>query len=71
MPRLYSSDHIIAVLQQNGFLYVSQKGSHVKFRRVIGKSIRTVIVPAGRPAIPRGTFYSILRQAGLNKSDFA
>jgi predicted RNA binding protein YcfA (HicA-like mRNA interferase family) len=70
MPKLYSSDRIVAVLQNNGFYYVSQKGSHVKFRRTVGKSVRTVIVPAGRKEIPQGTFQSIVRQSGLSKTDF-
>jgi len=70
MPKLYSSAYIITVLQKNGFLYVSQKGSHVKFRRVSGKRTKTVIVPAGRKEIPQGTLHSIFRQSGLSKDDF-
>jgi predicted RNA binding protein YcfA (HicA-like mRNA interferase family) len=70
MPKLHSSNRIITILQENGFSYVSQKGSHVKFRRVKGKNTRTVIVPASRTEIPHGTFHSILRQSGLTKADF-
>ncbi|OGG43620.1 hypothetical protein A3G50_00910 [Candidatus Jorgensenbacteria bacterium RIFCSPLOWO2_12_FULL_42_11] len=69
MPKLYSSSHIIKVLQSEGFLYISQKGSHVKFRK-IGKPTLTVIIPAGRKEIPLGTFKSILRQANLTIKDF-
>ena len=32
--------------------------------------MRTVVVPGGRKEIPRGTFRSILRQAGLDESAF-
>jgi predicted RNA binding protein YcfA (HicA-like mRNA interferase family) len=69
VPKLYSSSHIIKVLQSKGFLYISQKGSHVKFRK-IGKPTLTVIIPAGRKEIPLGTFKSILRQANLTIKDF-
>lgn len=69
MPKLYSSKYIIKVLQNKGFVYVSQKGSHVKFRK-LGKLSLTVIVPANRKEIPFGTFKSILRQANLIEDDF-
>ena len=69
MPKLYSSDQIIKVLQKKGFFYISQKGSHVKFRKS-GSPTLTVIIPAGRKEIPMGTFKSILRQANLAENDF-
>ena len=69
MPKLYSSKEIIKVLQKRGFVYVSQKGSHAKFRK-IGIPTLTVIVPAGKREIPFGTFKSILRQANLAEDDF-
>jgi predicted RNA binding protein YcfA (HicA-like mRNA interferase family) len=69
MPKLYSSSQIIKVLQKKGFVYVSQKGSHAKFRKT-GNPILTVIVPAGKKEIPFGTFKSILRQAGLAEDNF-
>ena len=69
MSKFYSSSHIIKVLQSKGFIYISQKGSHVKFRK-IGDTKLTVIVPAGRKEIPHGTFKSILRQSKLTEKDF-
>jgi predicted RNA binding protein YcfA (HicA-like mRNA interferase family) len=69
MPKLYSSNEIIKVLQKRDFVYISQKGSHAKFRK-IGCPTFTVIIPAGRKEIPFGTFKSILRQANLDKEDF-
>lgn len=69
MSKLYSSNQIIAVLQRKGFIYISQRGSHVKFRR-FSKTILTVIVPASKKEIPIGTFKSILRQAKLTEEDF-
>ena len=70
MPaKLYSSKQIIKVLQKRGFVYISQKGSHAKFRKT-GSPTLTVIVPAGRKEIPFGTFKSILRQANLTEDSF-
>jgi len=69
MPKLYSSRHVIKVLEKNGFVFVSQKGSHIKHRKQ-GRPVLTVIVPANRPEIPFGTFRSILRQSRLQEIDF-
>jgi predicted RNA binding protein YcfA (HicA-like mRNA interferase family) len=67
MARLYSSRHIIKILEAQGFIFISQKGSHKKFR----KNSRTVIVPDPRKEIPMGTFHSILKQSDLKREDFA
>jgi predicted RNA binding protein YcfA (HicA-like mRNA interferase family) len=66
MTKLPSSQEIIQVLIRNGFVFVSQRGSHQKYR----KDNRTVIVPAPRKEIPIGTLRSIIRQAGLSREDF-
>ncbi len=66
MPKLHSSAKIIQVLERRGFVFVSQRGSHIKMKR----AGRVVIVPANRREIPVGTFRSILRQSGLSDSDF-
>ncbi|MBS1665825.1 MAG: type II toxin-antitoxin system HicA family toxin [Bacteroidetes bacterium] len=70
MPKLYSSDHIIKVLLINGFVFISQKGSHRKYRKQIEELSLTVIVPANRKEIPTGTFRSICRQSNLTPADF-
>ena len=69
MPKLYSSNEILQVLLKHGFVFVSQKGSHIKYRKT-GDISLTVIIPAERKQIPVGTFHSILRQSGLSKEDF-
>ena len=66
MTKLPSSQKIINILLRNGFIFVSQRGSHQKYR----KEDKTVIVPAPRKEIPIGTFRSILRQSGLNPDQF-
>lgn len=70
MPGLYSSSHIISVLKKNGFYFVSQKGSHMKYRKISDEKTLTVIVPANKKEIPQGTFRSILRQSQLTPEDF-
>ncbi len=69
MPKLYSSAHIIKILIQQGFFFISQKGSHKKYRKP-GTPTLTVIVPADRKEIPFGTFKSILKQSGLQAEEF-
>ena len=69
MPKLYSSAYIIKILQKEGFVFVSQRGSHIKLRKK-GHPVRTVIVPAKRKEIPIGTFKSILRQSSISEDRF-
>ena len=66
MTKLPSSQKIIKTLLRNGFIFVSQRGSHQKYR----KEDKTVIVPAPRKEIPIGTFRSIIRQSGLDPDQF-
>ena len=67
MPKLLSSAGIVKILLANGFEFVSQRGSHQKYRNASGD---TVIVPAGRKQTPRGTTQSIVRQSGLDRKLF-
>jgi len=70
MPKLYSSRHIIKVLEKKGFIFISQKGSHGKLRKEVNGRILTVIVPTSKKQIPIGTFHSIRRQSNLQEEDF-
>ena len=70
MNKNFSSREIIRVLERFGFLLVSQKGSHVKFKKPILGVTKVVIVPHPRKDIPYGTFRSILRQAGISEESF-
>ncbi len=69
MPKPISLKLIIKVLQGKGFFFVSQKGSHAKFRK-LGNPTRTVIIKTSKKEIPYGTFRSILLQPGLKENDF-
>lgn len=68
MPKLLSSDQIVKILEANGFEYVTQRGSHRKYRNE--SRGKTAIVPAGKKEIPRGTVGSIIRQSGLDRKLF-
>ena len=70
MPRFFSSRDIIRVLEHHGFVFVSQRGSHVKYRRKRDDIALTAIIPANKKGIPSGTFRSILRQSQLSENDF-
>jgi len=66
MPKPIAARQVVRVLQRKGFFFVSQKGSHAKFR----KNGLVVIVPLHGKEVPYGTFRSILRQSKLAESDF-
>ena len=65
MPKRYSSDELIALIEKQGWIQNSQNGSHIKFKHPRKKGI--VIVPHNGKDIPPGTVSSIFRQAGLKK----
>ncbi|MBO6118555.1 MAG: type II toxin-antitoxin system HicA family toxin [Bacteroidales bacterium] len=55
---------VVDLLLANDFSFVRQKGSHQVYTN--GKKV--VIVPNhGKKGIEKGTYFSILRQAGLKK----
>ena len=69
VPKPIKLNIVIKVLQKKGFFFISQRGSHAKFRKE-GNSSKTVIVKMGKKDIPYGTFQSILLLSGLDEKDF-
>ncbi len=69
MPKLLSSKQIVNIIERKGFVFISQNGSHMKFRKYGSKNL-TVIVPANKKEIPIGTLHSIIRQSSISKEDF-
>ncbi|HAL50115.1 MAG: YcfA family protein [Candidatus Uhrbacteria bacterium GW2011_GWD2_41_121] len=69
MPKSYLVRLVVRVLESKGFFFVSQTGSHAKYRK-LGDPILTVIIPIHGKDIKYGTFRSILRQAKLTEEDF-
>lgn len=51
----------VRLLEKNGFIKVSQSGSHSKFV----KEDKTVIVPMHARELPKGIEHSMRKQAGL------
>lgn len=60
---------VIGILETKGFFFVSQKGSHRKYRKP-GIPTLTVIVPIHGKEILYGTFKSIMRQSGIDEDTF-
>ncbi len=69
MPKPVLLRQVIRVLERKGFFFVSQQGSHAKYRKP-GYPTSTVIIPIHGKEIPFGTFRSILRQSKLDEGDF-
>lgn len=69
MPKPYSLRLVLKVLEKKGFFFVSQTGSHAKYRKQ-GNLTLTVIIPIHGKEIRYGTFRSILRQSKLQRNDF-
>lgn len=67
MPKRLGSAEVIRVLQARGFIFISQKGSHAKYRHANGHS---TIVLHPKKELPIGTTRSIIRQSGLTPKDF-
>jgi len=59
---------VIKTLEKFGFQYVSQKGSHAKYKKT-GNPTRIVIIPMHNE-IAKGTLKSILEQAAIELDDF-
>ena len=64
MPKLkqLSGEDIVNILQSFGFQVQSQKGSHIKLRRLVDGQKETLIIPH-HSRLDTGTCRGILRQA--------
>ena len=69
MPNPIPFRLVIKVLKKRGFFFVSQTGSHAKYRK-LGNPTSNVIVPIHEKEVRYGTFKSILRQSKLKENDF-
>lgn len=62
-----SPKFLISVLEENGFMFKRSKGSHQLYYN--NTTQKTVVVPVhGNKDIKKGTFLSILKQAGIDKN---
>lgn len=59
-----SPKYLIDLLEQNGFVFKRSKGSHRLYYNA--QTNKTVIVPMhGNKDLKKGTFFAILKQAGI------
>jgi len=68
LPALRARE-VIRALQKAGFVKWRQKGSHLTMFRERDRRALTIPVHFSK-TIPKGTFYAILKQAGISKEDF-
>ena len=69
MPKRLTSREIISVLKDNGFVLLSQKGSHQKWHNAETGAI-TIVPCHGNDQIPIGTIHAIIRASKLDKQRF-
>lgn len=63
----FTAKEVIRLLEQKGFILDRIKGSHRIYRMPDGS--KRVIVPMHNKDLAKGTFHSILKQAGIDKTD--
>lgn len=59
---------VCTVLKQHGFMMVSQKGSHQKWRHSDGRQV--IVANHGNKPIPIGTLKNIIDGSGLDMDFF-
>ena len=60
---------ILPILYKLGFYKRDKKGSHLILKRDKDSALVTIPIHSGKD-IPRGTLFSIIKQAGLTKKEF-
>lgn len=68
LPILSGRD-VCGILKRHGFSEVRRRGSHIVMQRILPNTTITIPVPDHKE-IRRGTLLSIIRQSGLQKSEF-
>jgi len=67
--RILSGKQVCDIREKHGFIQVRQRGSHLVMQKRLPDTTITVPVP-NHTEIRIGTLQSIIRQSGLNKSEF-
>ncbi len=67
--KIFSGKEVCQILETHGFEKVRQRGSHVVMQKQIPGSTVTVPVPDHKE-IRTGTLMSIIRQSGVQRSEF-
>jgi len=66
---ILSGKEVCRILEKHGFSEVRRRGSHVVMQRMLPNTTVTVPVP-NHKEIRIGTLLSIIRQSGLQRSEF-
>ncbi len=66
---ILSGREICCILEKHGFSEVRRRGSHIVMQRILPNTTITVPVPDYKE-IHIGTLLSIIRQSGLQRSEF-
>ena len=61
--RTLSGDDLLRIFSQFGFTKHSQRGSHVKLRRVLSNGSRQTLTIVAHKEVDKGTLQAIFRQA--------
>jgi predicted RNA binding protein YcfA (HicA-like mRNA interferase family) len=64
----FSPQHLCKLLEQHGYLLKRIKGSHHIYFHPQSKKV-TIVPVHGNKDLARGTFFSILKQAGISKDE--
>ncbi len=62
-PKSLSGEDVIKIFSQFGFEIASQKGSHVKLRRVLSEGTKQTLTIPLHKELDKGTLRAIFRQA--------
>jgi predicted RNA binding protein YcfA (HicA-like mRNA interferase family) len=63
-----NAKEVVKIFRKNGFLLVSQAGSHQKWRHANGRQV--IVAMHGNKPIPIGTLKSIIDGSGLEIEQF-
>lgn len=70
MAKIYSGKQVIKILcRKFGFSFISQKGSHIKLRKIIKNKTITTIVPLHKELVG-GTLKGVLQLAEVDDKEF-
>ncbi|MBA1341955.1 MAG: hypothetical protein C5S40_07410 [ANME-2 cluster archaeon] len=64
-----SGKKAVKVLEQNGFVIVRQRGSHIRVKKVMPELTIKLTIPLHR-TLDRGTLKSIIKSSGLTTEEF-
>ncbi|MBU1017260.1 MAG: type II toxin-antitoxin system HicA family toxin [Patescibacteria group bacterium] len=60
-----SGQEILKILKKEGFVIISQKGSHIKVRKESPSDGKITVIVPNHKTLKRGTLKAILKQANI------